>query len=57
MKIDTYDKTKSTFTINHSNSLVEYNSIGFRLKNKDEVTKSITDTLYGSPIIAKLFKD
>ncbi len=39
---------KETFTICHTAKDVEYNIIGFRNKNSDEVTREVNNAISGS---------
>lgn len=50
--------TKDTFIVLHTAKNVEYNINGFRSKNKDELTKIVTEAIYSSsfPEIVKIFK-
>lgn len=50
--------TKDSFILVHTAKNVEYNINGFRNKNKDELTKIVTEAIYSStfPEIVKIFK-
>ena len=57
--LTTAKMAKDTFIVKHSAKDVEYNVIGFRAKNKDELSKFIEDNLNNSVIapVSKVWKN